>query len=109
MGISNRMDKVSWFPSRDMSHHVRQESVGGNVEGDTQSHVSAALVHLTGKFILLRVNLKSQEEFEKTKIKRVSTRFVHAIPMTLSFAIFLFLQQQHLHKTDKTYDRAARP
>mmetsp|Transcript_48018 Transcript_48018/g.102108 ORF Transcript_48018/g.102108 Transcript_48018/m.102108 type:complete len:208 (-) Transcript_48018:1159-1782(-) len=56
--ISNCVYEVPWLPSSDLGDHVGEEGIGRDVEGDAESHVRGALVHLAGELILLCVDVK---------------------------------------------------
>ena len=58
MSISNGVNKVTRLATRDMSHHVSEQSVRRNVKRNTQAHVSTSLIHLARKLILLHVDIK---------------------------------------------------
>lgn len=49
MRVSHDMDKLARFKVTHPSNHDCQQGVTGNVEGDTQSHITGSLVHLAGK------------------------------------------------------------
>ena len=57
MGITNGVNKIASFSAGCLSHHVSQESIGGDIERHTQTHIGTALVHLTRDFVLDRVDL----------------------------------------------------
>lgn len=57
MSIANRMDKIAWFQASNMSNHVRQQSIAGNIERNTQTHIGGPLIQLTRKFTISNVEL----------------------------------------------------
>lgn len=44
MRVAQRMDEISGLQPRYLSHHLQQQGIRGDIEGDTQKNIRAALV-----------------------------------------------------------------
>src|SRR4030067_1002568 len=48
VGVAQRVDELTRLAPRDLCHHEREQSVGGDVERHAEKYVGAALVELAG-------------------------------------------------------------
>mmetsp|Transcript_9406 Transcript_9406/g.22222 ORF Transcript_9406/g.22222 Transcript_9406/m.22222 type:complete len:465 (-) Transcript_9406:138-1532(-) len=62
VGISQGMYQVSRLASRHVGHQVGEQGIGGNVKGNSQSHVGRTLVHVTGNFILFGIHVELAQQ-----------------------------------------------
>src|SRR6266702_1910855 len=60
MQIPERMDERARFQTADLRHHQCEQSVRGNVEGDTQKKIGAALIKLATQLTILQEKLKQR-------------------------------------------------
>ena len=58
MGIAQRVDKLAGLETRHMCHHVGQEGIGRDIEGNADEDVGRALVELAGKPPVRDIELK---------------------------------------------------
>ena len=58
VGVAGRMHKLSGLQAAHLRYHEREQGVGGNVEGNAQEHVCAALIQLAGKLAIGHVELE---------------------------------------------------
>lgn len=73
--IAQRVNKITGIQPAHVGNHVRQQSVAGNIEWYTESHVGAALVHLARQLSVGHVKL------DKTMARRQDhLRNVHGVP-----------------------------
>jgi len=54
------MDKFSRFQPGRLGHHQSKQSIGGNVERNTQENVATALVHLAGELAVGHIKLEQK-------------------------------------------------
>ena len=79
MRIPNYVDKITRFAASHLSYQMGQQSIRGNVEWYTQSHICAALVHLTGHFIADCIHVELAKHVTRRKrhfiqISRIPSR-----------------------------------
>ena len=60
MGVANGVDKVPDTELADLSNHVSEQCIGGDVEGDAKEEVGTALVELAAEFFAIAEELKEQ-------------------------------------------------
>jgi hypothetical protein len=58
VGVAEGMDEVAGFQARNLRDHEGQQGVGGDVEGDAEEDIRAALVELAGEFSIRHVKLE---------------------------------------------------
>ena len=71
MRISGSMDKLAGPESADLCHHHAEESIGGNVEGQTQETVGGTLVELQGEASVGNIELKESMTRRKIHISEI--------------------------------------
>jgi len=49
MGVAEGVDEFSWLQAGDLGHHQGEQRIAGDIEGDAEEDVTAALVELAGK------------------------------------------------------------
>jgi len=58
VGVAERVDEFAGLEAGDLCDHHGEQGVGGDVEGDTEEDVGAALIKLAGEFAVGDVELK---------------------------------------------------
>ena len=68
MCITNGMNKFTRLEARYLSHHVRQQRIGGDIKRHAKPQIGGALIHLTRELILGRVDLY-QENIKDVQVR----------------------------------------
>ena len=60
VGVAESMDEIAYLQSTVVSNQVRQQSVGGDVEGNAQKAIRTTLVQLATQLAVRHVKLKNR-------------------------------------------------
>src|SRR6186997_3344392 len=72
MCVTESMDKVTHLQAANLSHHLRQQRIGGDVERNAQEDVRRALVQLTRQPALRNVELKHRMARRQCHVREIA-------------------------------------
>ena len=91
VSVAKRVDELAWLELRDVSDHDSQKSIGRNVEGDAQAHVSRALIQLATELAISDVKLAqavARRQRHLVKIGWIPGHHQHATVVGIGFDCF---------------------
>ena len=68
MCVTERVDEITWFQSRHLSHHEKKQRVARNVERHSQEKVSTSLIKLQTQFSVCHIELEEAVAWRKIHV-----------------------------------------
>ena len=71
MSVAGGVDKFAGLQSADLSHHLQQESIGGDVERHTEEAVGASLIKLKTQTTVSDIELEKRVAWRQIHIREI--------------------------------------
>ena len=81
VGVTHRVDKIARLKACHLSHHLKQQSIGSNIEGNSKEGISAPLIELKAETAVCHVKLEERMAWRQchlVNLCRIPGRYDHA-------------------------------